>query len=300
MLFFRVLQHLLPRGQAWRVTIDKTLRRFFLGLSEQPQDTRDYIDKVYLDLFPATARSSTDTGIALEERSGALEEWERQFGLTPPNLTDFTARRAAVDAEWKAIGGQSRGYIQGILQAAGFNVFVHEWWSSGPPYVARDPRAYTTTPLVGFYQCTFTDPSQPACSALASQPQCTDFLVNDVHYLVNKDLTQRAPPLIPNDTTKFPYFMYVGGATFPTTAVVAPDRRDEFERLLLKLRPAHLWIVTLISYVDTVLATEGDQAITTEDGIMIAVVCDYQPAPALIGANPSRLPSRFRRGPTAH
>jgi hypothetical protein len=270
--FFSLFKHLLPRGEAWKITIDKTLRRFFLGLSEQPQETRDYVDKVYLDLFPGTARSSTDTGIAPEERSGALEEWERQFGLTPPDLTDFTSRRAAVDAEWKAIGGQSPGYIQGILQAAGFDVYVHEWWSSGPPYVARDPRLYTALPLIGLYQCTgdaFIGPDQPACSALASQPQCTDFLINDVHYLVNKDLTHRAPPRVPDDPTKWPYFIYVGGVTFPDEAIVDVARRDEFERLLLKLRPTHNWIVTLISYTDgteSLWLTEGGDFIVTEGG----------------------------------
>lgn len=245
MSFFKLIQHLLPRAEAWKTTVDKTLRRFFLGLSQQPQATRDYIDLVYLDLFPGTARSKDDVG-----GSGALEEWERQFGITPSDTETVNARRLALAAEWQAVGGQSPSYIQGVLQTAGFNIFVHEWWSSGPPYVARDPRSYTTIPLVGFYQCTADgEPTQPACSALATQPQCTDFLANDPHYLVNKDLTQRVPPRVPDDPAKWPYFIYVGGETFPTHATVDITRRAEFERLILKLRPTHNWIVTLVDYV---------------------------------------------------
>jgi len=261
-LFFRIISHLLPSGAAFSVTVNKTLRRFFLGLSEQPAETKEFIDLVYLDLFPETTRE--------------LNEWERQFGLP---LTDMTSDPAVVNgrlllsAEWKATGGQSPSYLQGVLQAAGFDVFVHEWWSSGPPYVARDPRDYTDNPLIGSWQCTGFDggglplPTQPQCSALASQPQCNRWLANDTHYLVNLDLTRRAPPPVPDDPAKWPYFVYVGGETFPDFATVDITRRAEFERLLLKLRPTHNWIVTLIDYESVGrFITEGGSFFITEDG----------------------------------
>ena len=258
-LFLRIYQHLLPTGAAWQITIAKTLRSFFEGLSDQPEATKTFIDDVYLDLFPETTRE--------------LNEWERQFGLP---LTDMTsepavvAGRLALAAEWQATGGQSPSYIQGVLQAAGFDVYVHEWWSSGPPYVARDPRDYTNQPLIGIYQCTgddefgYTFPSQPQCSAFASQPQCNGFLANETYYLVNLDLTRRAPPPIPEDDTKWPYFLYIGAETFPEVAILQSARRAEFERLVLKLRPAHNWIVTLVRYLD-----EGEEALLTEDGLPI-------------------------------
>lgn len=266
MTFFRVIQHLLPTGAAWRVVVEKTLRRFFLGLSEQPQLTRGYIDKVYLDLFPETARSKDDA--VPEERSGALEEWEAQFGLTP-NGTE-AQRRLALAAEWRATGGQSPSYIQGVLQTAGFDVYVYDWWSSGPPYVARDPRDYTEIALVGIYQCTgdaFMLTSQPQCSALATQPQCNDWLANEVYYLVNKDLTRRAPPPVPDDPNTFPYWFYIAGASFPTHAVIDIARRDEFERLVLKLRPLHLWVGVLVDFAVLAgahLLTEGGDFVATE------------------------------------
>lgn len=263
MLFFRVFQHLLPRSQAWRITIAKTLRKFFEGLSAAPEDVRDFVDGVYGDLFPATARSRDEDG-----GSGALEEWEAQFGLVPSELSNFDARRAAVDAAWKAQGGQSPAYIESVLQSAGFDVYVHDFWASGPPYVARDPRDYTTAPRVGTYRCSGFA-TQPTCSSSASQPRCNAFLNNDPHYLVNKDLTRRAPPPIPDDPSKFPFFMYVGGSTFGTTATVDAARRDEFQRLLLRLRPLHLWIVTLVDYVTfsgTALVTRSGLRITTRNG----------------------------------
>lgn len=275
-LFFRAIRHLLPTGAAWQVTVDKHLRRFFLGLSEQPAETKTFIDNVYLDLFPETTRE--------------LNEWERQFGLA---LTDTSGGdldpevingRLLLAAEWRATGGQSPSYIQGVLQAAGFDVYIHEWWSSGPPYVARDPRDYTDNPLIGSWQCTGFDggglplPTQPQCTGydvngtpLATQPQCNRWLANETHYLVNLDLTRRAPPPVPDDPTKWPYFMYVGGENFPDHAVVDITRRAEFERLLLKLRPTHNWIVTLIDYEAIGgITTESGVFIITEDGDTIA------------------------------
>lgn len=267
MLFFRVLQHLLPRARAWSLVVDKTLRRFFLGLAEQPTETKTYLDEGYLDIFPETTR--------------LLNEWEKQFGLELSDLntpSEVTAGRLALAAEWQATGGQSPGYIQGVLQTAGFPVYVHEWWDPGTGD-ARDPRAYTNQPLIGIYQCTgndefgYTFPSQPQCSALPSQPQCNGFLANDTFYLVNKDLTRRPPPRIPDDPDTWPYFLYIGAESFPGLVVIDPARRDEFERLLLKLRPTQNWIVELIDWgagggaeTGNYISTEGLDHIITESG----------------------------------
>lgn len=261
MLFLRIFQHLLPDAAAWRLTCQKQLRKFFEGLSGAPTDAVQFVDNVYLDIFPATTR--------------ALNEWEREFGLP---LTDTTsdpavvAGRLALAAEWAATGGQSPSYIQGVLRTAGFDVYVHESWSSGPPYVFRDPRLYTTQPLIGLYQCegdAYRYTSQPQCSALATQPQCNAFLANETGYLVNLDLTRRPPPLVPDDPDTWPYFLYVGAQTFPDIAIVDITRRAEFERLILKIRPTHNWIVTLIDYAALTgshLLTESGSFLTTESG----------------------------------
>jgi hypothetical protein len=239
-LFLRVFQHLLPTGQAWRTTIDKTLRRLFEGLSSSPQDVVNFADAVFGDAFPSTTRE--------------LAEWEKQFGIVP-NVDDAT-RRLNLAAEWASTGGQSIAYIQGVLQAAGFTVYIYDSYDPTPPYTVHDPHAYTTAPLIGSYQCYGTrGHDQPACAGLDSdgapllnQPECNAFLANDPHYIVNKDLTPRPPPPIPSDPSTWPYFMYVGGSTFGAHATVPASRRGEFERLLLKLRPTQLWIVTLIDY----------------------------------------------------
>lgn len=228
-LFFRIYEHLLPRAEAWRITVAKTLRSFFDGISGGPEDARDFIDDVYDDLDPSTTRE--------------LEAWEAQFGITPgPTVA---GRRLVVDAAWKATGGQSPRYLQDTVQAAGFpQLFVHDWWSSGPgPYVARDPRLYTNVPLFGTTQCGEALAQCGEASAL-----CNAFLANDPKYLVNQVLLPIAPPPVLADPTTWPFFIYWGAETFGVEAVVGADRRAELEELLLKLCPTQLWIVEIIDF----------------------------------------------------
>lgn len=256
MLFFRVFTHLLPQATAWRVTFDKMLRRYLQGLAQAPSDLCDFVDRTWLELFADTTTE--------------LDRWETHFGLTKASTED--ARRLNVAAAWSAQGGQSPSYLQTVVRAAGFDVYLYEWWSSGPPYVARDPRTKTELPQIGTVQCgpVAPDPNpdpdpRRQCTSLLDDPpdvlpagvdhewelypQCNRFLINNPGYLVNNDLTGQAPPPVPDDPNTWPYFVYWAGETFDTRADIPAARREEFERLLLKLCPAHCWIVTFVNYV---------------------------------------------------
>ncbi len=262
-LFFRAFQHLLPDALAWRIRRGVTgwtigdgsligdpglliggavggrdIDKFFNGLADFLSQPRDFIDEVYRDLFAASTRE--------------LDEWELQFGLT--RAVQEADRRANVDAAWKSRGGQSPRYLQDVVRAAGFDVYIHDWWSSGPaPYVAHDPRIYTNVPTFGTVQC-----GEPL--ALCGDPDalCDIFLANEPGYLVNSNLTPYAPPPVPSDPDTWPFFIYWGGATFGVVADVDLARRQEFERLLLKLCPAHCWIVTLVNYVEGPMLGQWD------------------------------------------
>jgi hypothetical protein len=240
-LFMRVLQHLLPRSNVWSLTQNKTIGKFFGGLAAFFDDSIDspkaYADSILSEVFPAT------TSLA------SLAIWETQYGLTHDALE--ANRRSSLAAEWAATGGQSKAYIQSVLQTAGFALYVHDWWSSGPPYVSRNPRSYTQVPQIGTYQCAaYALTGHAECAPpLLGQAQCNDFLANEPGYLVNKDLTLRPPPAVPSDPSAWPSFFYVGAATFPNRVSIPVARRAELERLVLKLRPTHQWVVMLVDYV---------------------------------------------------
>ena len=233
MLFFRQFQHLLPRARPWNLTIQKTLRSFFEGLANgAPVQHREHIDNIYLDVFPKTTRE--------------LAEWEKTFGLLGEGTE--AERRDILDATWKAQGGQDLVYIESVLHAAGFNnLFAYDPTDdTSPPYTIRDPRVYTTLPLIGVYQDDGVLGTQPQCGAvIADQPQCNGDLVKSPGYLVDKNLSDRVPPPIPDDENFWPFFLYIAGDPFPTPGVVSVDRQAELERLLLKICPMHVWIVLI-------------------------------------------------------
>jgi len=253
-----LFKHLLPRAQAWSITIDKQLRRLFVGLSPSVDSLRTFFDMVWLDMFPATTRE--------------LTAWEAQFGLFRYNLSE-PQRRERLAALWAATGGQSPRYIQDTLRNAGFDVYVHEWWEmpAAHPPVARNPFIV----LGGIeYGCGDT---LMECGELVAE--CGDSTEYAGWVLVNKlyntylNLTclcgeahmecgealaacgendgiifERVQYAIPHDPAFWPYFIYIGGETFGTLAKIAADRFDELEDLILKIVPEHLWIIMLVDF----------------------------------------------------
>lgn len=235
-----IFKHLLPRAQAWSLTISKQLRDFFDGLCHIVTDYKEFMDLIWLDIFPSTTRE--------------LAEWETQWGLTAGALTE-QERRDRLDATWKAIGGQDPRYIQDTLQAAGFPVFIHEWWelpATNPP-VARDPRdfledEYTGGPK-GYPLVNLIQESSKAFTCLCGEPLMEagedSALCGEFSAFV---LSQRTYNITSNPDT-WPYYLYLGGETFPTLAQIPASRRLEFERLCLKICPAQQWLGILVEYV---------------------------------------------------
>ena len=62
-------------------------------------------------------------------------------------------------------------------------------------------------------------------------------------------MTRDAPPPIPSDTTKWPFFITWCGVNYGDFVNIPAARRGELEALLKKLCPAHLWQVVLATYV---------------------------------------------------
>lgn len=269
--WLNVFKHLLPNARAWRITIEKQLRQFFQGLTGIGEDTKTFLDNVYEDLDPQKTRE--------------LDAWEKQFALMNANLTE-QERRDRLDAQWKALGGQSPGYIQDTLQAAGFNVFVHEWWVPSIEHpaggsvngdvtpVVRDPLDFLDDGSVAAQSFLMVDGTESAqdgdtvamdgsSGTPAGYPLVNKILVSAVETIGDGNVTMQdglgqdggsvivyslRQYTIPNDVTKFPFFLYIGGETFPENAMVTQARREEFEDLCLKICPTEQWLGILVSY----------------------------------------------------
>jgi len=241
MKFLDLYKHLLPRARAWKITIKKQLREFFEGLSGFPEAVKLFFDLIFGDIFPQTTRE--------------LDKWEKQFNLSNSALSDAD-RRTALDAAWKALGGQDPRYIQDSLQAAGFPVYIHEWWVPGTePAVGvhgcvtpRNPLQFVTPEegTIGGMDC-----GEPLAECGEPSAECGNpkldgvgiLLVNKIGYKDNYIEYQ-----VPSDSATWPYFLYIAGVDINDVVSIPANRRDEFETLCLKICPAQQWLVLMVNY----------------------------------------------------
>ena len=249
-MFLRLFQRLLPSGEAFRIVVDKLLRRFFVALEPTFELAKTDADLGYLDLLPGDTRR--------------LREWEDHFGIPRSGDETEAQRRLALAGEWAATGGQSPGYIQGVLRAAGFSdLYVHEWWERDTGDT-RDPHDYTEDPLAGSCQCgeDFAECGDP-------DAQCDEFLVNEPGYFVNLNLSPVAPPPIPSDPDYYPFFLYIGGEDLDgDPPQIDFSRRTELQRLLQKLKPSQQWIVLRVDFTGDLLTEDGETLLTEDDFIL--------------------------------
>ena len=258
-MFLRIYQHILPKAKAWQLTIDKQLRQFFDGLTGIGSDIKGFFDLIWYDIFPETTRE--------------IDAWETQFGLPATDLTE-QERRDRLAATWQALGGQDPRYIQDTLQAAGFDVYLHEWWADDTP-TPRNPLLVLNdgiNPLQYIANCGAQKAncgnSEANCGA-TNQP--TGFpLVNKLLEALmtavcgaqamncgNPEAVCGATSatytpkryIVPADVDKWPFFLYIGGQTYPNKATVPASRKNEFETLCLKICPTQNWLGMLIDYV---------------------------------------------------
>lgn len=270
---FDNIKHLLPRSRAFSIIVEKKIRKFWTAIGNVFEDAADFFELLWSDLFPQTTRH--------------LTQWEAQFGLTAGTLTE-QERRDRLDAIWAANGGQDPQYIRDTLQAAGFPVYVHEWWElprTDPPTV-RNP----FTAINGYPYCcgsaeTLCGDLRALCGNYDSGSGFGQALVNKIYvsrtryvcccgdpyvlmgeathplYTGNPSLCgansgvlfERKEYPIPTDPTDWRYLYYVGGQTFGDPVNITSARRDEFEDLLLKISPSHVWIILFINFTTYII-----------------------------------------------
>lgn len=261
--FLNLYKHLLPRALAWTLTAVKPLRQFFEGLSFAVVKT--YFDDIWLDIFPGTTRDITG--------------WEKSFGLPDYDLTE-QERRDRLDARWKEFGGQDPKSIQDRLQAAGFDVYVHQWWVPGTePPIGVEGCAVARNPIPLLKSDISFDMEMGSEVAEMGDPNAEmgPYLEQPGYILVNKDSTFDSHAVMEmgsdeaemggddsemgllvvdtnenihmtRDQSKWPFFLYIGAETFPDLAQLPASKRAEFEELCLKMRPLQQWLGMLVEY----------------------------------------------------
>lgn len=265
-MFLKIFKHLLPRARAWKITLDKNLRRFFDGLTDLPATIKQFFDDAYLDLFPDTTRE--------------LEAFEEQFNLGDPSGLTEQERRDRLTAAWQALGGQDPRYIQDLLQLNGFDVYLHEWWKPETRPAVNDPScAEPRNPfdvIEGFTSSlTMGDPAVTFGSGatMGGNEVLKGYLLLNAEqevrldrpYTMGSQITtmgsgatmgyvegvtfERKVFGIPTDPNCWKYILYIGGQNFGDVAQIPANRRKEFETLCLKICPTQQWLGMIVEYV---------------------------------------------------
>lgn len=238
------LRHLFPKSRPWNLVYLRQFLQLIRGITPSLDAAADNSDTLWTDLIPRSASAS------------ALTVWERQWALgTASALTD-AERRTRLEGVWSSIGGQSPSYITTTLQAHGFPVFTHEWFdesSAGHP-IPKDPRDHllplhggTDTDghlLVNNIRTSVKFEEIGAGEAFAEAGEEKAIAGFYGGYTIAKILRTYQGP-----ETRHPFYLYIGGATFPDTVDIDAARRDEFESLCQKICPAQQWLVLRVRYI---------------------------------------------------
>lgn len=224
-VFDRILKlykQLFPTGRAWWMPVRGLFEGLTIGLSSSGErfynDSTSLLDSLLPDNDNFTADDATD--------------WERRLGMITNENVDLVDRKLAIMRKMQ-FPGQARArmaalYIQGQLQAAGFNVWVHENLTNYPP------------------------------SSVAGASILSDIEYGEVNYgemdfgsYYNNKLVNHI------DEGKDDFFdeggsfrasMIIGGQVLGTWADVSVDRKDEFRQLVLKKKPTQFVIYLLVNY----------------------------------------------------
>ena len=258
--FFKVFKLLFPYSNAFSLFVDKRLTQFIKGLSALPQNLKEYIQNIYLDLFPSTTRK--------------LDKWNNAFGVGFPAKTEAD-QRTDLDAIWKSQGGQGADYIQEVLNNAGFDVQVHEnnppadpdlFLNNIPVMVAGGITAYAGNDLafagktggdllVNGSIVTNIPLYLSVCGAV--NMSCGNDEAKAGFF--EKFGTIEKIYQITNDADLWGAFFFIGGDATRNAVThkletinnfdIQIERKAEFIRLILKLKPVQTWAGLMINYV---------------------------------------------------
>jgi hypothetical protein len=227
----KIKKQLLPTGRAFNVANDT----YFHGLLRATALTEAqlYSDSIAIlnSLLPDNDEFTSDDAT----------DWERRLGLVTNLSTPLADRKLAIRRKMAAPGTQpAKGhylYIQTQLQAAGFNVYVHE--NLFPLY----PTGYENVAPNSLYG-----------NSNFVTPQYGDFQYSDFQYggyynnLVVNSIYQ-------TDDSKFNIgnslacTFFIGGQAIGTYANVLASREIEFRQLILSLKQTQLVGLLFVNYI---------------------------------------------------
>jgi len=228
-LFYNLIRKLYPTGRAWYMprggSSDKLHSALSLSFTRFIEDCKATLDSVFPDNENFDAND--------------CKLWEYRLGLVTNTSLSVEVRRAAILRKMafpnNVKARQHPLFIQSQLQAAGFNVWVHEnRFFEGGEWV------YKTPSEVGDTSPTATQHGGDTQHGNGVQHGFSGFDV-----IANQVAPNESYSVGGNLWATF----FLGGETLGEATQIPETRQREFRELVLKLKPAHTVAYTFLSYI---------------------------------------------------
>ena len=211
---------LLPRGRAFRMPQGGTMEKVFSGLAISEAKLMNDAVSIFDSIIPDNANFTEDDALM----------WEKKLGIRASSSTPLSVRMEAIRQKYNypttEAARQHWHFIQDQLQAAGFNVFIHE----NEDGVSPDELLFTMHASTGIYHG--VDEYMGA--------GFSEFVVSHLEEEIDRDF-------VVGDNWYSTFF--IGGETFPNFAEVPADRKEELRHLILQLKPTQTVGILFINFI---------------------------------------------------
>lgn len=228
--FIDAIKNLLPRGAAFDITHETSLRKLFEAIAVLPEKIREEMENVYLDYFPDTTRSP--------------EKWEEVFRVIF-TADELNLRRKTLALLWSANqGGQSLHFIESALQTIAPELHVYE----------NIPKANPRNNVAAYFAVCGNDIMR------CGNKKCVcAYREGDEGYettVLRNDTS--SPYSIPNNPDYWSYCFFVcdsvarnaaGEILYMKRATLNKVYKNYIEYLILKLKPVHTVAVMSVQWV---------------------------------------------------
>lgn len=247
----RLTKQLLPKGRSFFIgenSMKERVERALLVSEEQfVLDSLSILDSILPDNDNFTVYDA--------------ELWEQRLGLISNPLVSLADRKLAIIRKMNHPGDilarQSADYIQGQLQLAGFNVYVHENLNGqSPQSILILPLGINEMGSDAEMDANFEmGNAETYYSGLFIYNEMGDFEMGgtEMGEVIYSNMVANSVDELPDQSfdlgNSYLCTFIIGGQTFGTFADVDVNRKDEFRQLILKLKPAQTVGLLFINYV---------------------------------------------------
>ena len=172
-----VYDALLPSGSLWVPEESEDFDKLLDGMAENSEAVRAFL--------------ATLADIRRPSKTTLLADLEKEFGIVKnENLTDEERRAQIAAIKFSKGGNGDKDFLEDALQAAGFNVFVHENEPPVDPGPLLDSEEYTVAGHQGKLSADLTSEDWPMVffvAGTATRDGGTDELLDIQHGFINLD-----------------------------------------------------------------------------------------------------------------